>query len=131
MNTQTALNSYAKVHYNANIGVASPHKLIQMLYDGATQRITQAKGAMEYGQIELKGKKINEAISIVNGLRENLNKDEGAELAENMDALYIYIQSILSKAHLKNEANYLDEAGELLATMSSAWREIAPQVDTE
>lgn len=131
MNTQFALDSYAKVHYNANIGVASPHKLIQMLYDGAAQRIVQAKGAMEYGQIEAKGKKINEAISIINGLRENLNKEQGGDIAENMDALYIYIQSLLSRAHLKNDPKCLDEAGELLGTLSSAWREIASQVATD
>lgn len=126
MNTNFALSSYANVRTNANVGVASPHQLIQMLYDGAIERIAQGKGAMQYKQVEAKGKKINQAIAIITGLRENLDKEQGADIAENMDALYLYIQSILSKAHSTNNPKLLDEASELLTSMSNAWREITP-----
>ena len=124
MNTQTALKSYAKVQYRANVEVASPHRLIDMLYEGAIERITQAKGALQFGNIALKGQKINSAISIVGGLREALNTDEGGDLAYNLDNLYVYIQSILAKAHMKNDASLLDEAATLLGDLRSAWKQI-------
>ena len=124
MNSQAALKSYAKVHYRANVEIASPHRLIDMLYEGAIERIVQAKGAMEYGNIELKGNKINSAVSIVGGLRESLNTDVGGELAMNLDNLYVYIQSILSNAHIKNDPSKLDEAITLLTDLRSAWKQI-------
>lgn len=124
MNPQAALKSYAKVQYRANVEIASPHRLIDMLYEGAMERIAQAKGAMEYGNIEMKGAKINSAISIVGGLRESLNVDEGGELAMNLDNLYLYIQSLLSTAHSRNDAAKLDEAITLLGDLRSAWKQI-------
>ena len=124
MNTQAALKSYAKVHYRANVEIASPHRLIDMLYEGAIERIVQAKGAMEFGNIELKGGKINSAVSIVGGLRESLNSDAGGDLAMNLDGLYVYIQGLLSTAHIKNDASKLDEAVTLLSDLRSAWKQI-------
>lgn len=124
MNTQAALKSYAKVHYRANVEIASPHRLIDMLYEGAIERIVQAKGAMEFGNVELKGNKINSAVSIVGGLRESLNTDAGGELAMNLDNLYVYIQGLLSSAHIKNDAGKLDEAITLLTDLRSAWKQI-------
>lgn len=124
MNNQAALKSYAKVQYRSDVEIASPHRLIDMLYQGAIERIVQAKGAMQYGNIELKGKKINSAISIVGGLRESLNTDVGGELAHNLDNLYVYIQQILASAHAKNDAAKLDEAATLLGDLQSAWKQI-------
>ncbi|WP_018277054.1 flagellar export chaperone FliS [Teredinibacter turnerae] len=124
MNAQFAVDSYAQVHRNANVEVASPHKLIDMLYEGALERIAQAKGAIQYQNIELRGKKINSAIAIVGGLRSNLNHDEGGDISANLEALYVYIQSILVKAHREANAELLDEAASLLANMRDAWQQI-------
>ena len=124
MNKQAALKSYAKVQYRSNVEVASPHKLIDMLYEGAMERIAQAKGALQFGDITLKGQKISSAISVVGGLRESLNMESGGDLAYNLDNLYIYIQKILSAAHSKNDAKLLDEAATLLGDLHSAWKQI-------
>lgn len=124
MNQQAALKSYAKVHYRSNVEIASPHRLVDMLYEGAIERIIQAKGAMQHGQVELKGHKINSAVSIVGGLRESLNADDGGDLAINLDSLYIYIQKILTQAHIKNDEAKLDEAVTLLSDLRTAWKQI-------
>lgn len=124
MNSQFAVASYAQVHRSSGVESASPHKLIDMLFEGALERIIQAKGAMEYGNVEVKGAKINSAIAIVGGLRESLDSDQGGDIADNLDALYVYIQNIMMKAHLTNDASLLDEAGSLLGELKSAWRQI-------
>ncbi len=124
MNYQNAAHSYHNVKNQSGVENASPHRLIDMLFEGLQERIIQAKGAMQFKNMELKGAKINSAISIINGLRENLNTDEGGELAENLDALYIYIQNILAKAHTENNTALLDEATVLINNVHTAWREI-------
>lgn len=124
MNYQSAAASYHGIKNQSGVENASPHRLIDMLFDGLSERITQAKGAMLYKNVELKGKKINGAIAIINGLRENLNKDDGGELAENLDGLYVYVQNILAKAHAENNENLLDEANLLIGNIHTAWKEI-------
>jgi len=124
VNAYSAVNSYTQVHRDANVEVASPHKLIDMLYEGALERIAQAKGAIEYNNIELRGKKINAAIAIVGGLRMSLDSEQGGDIAENLDALYVYLQDILYKAHRNTDVTLLDEAFNLLTTMRSTWNEI-------
>lgn len=124
VNTQAALKSYAKVQYRANVEVASPHRLIEMLYEGAVERLIQARGAMEHGNIELKGKKINSAVGIVAGLRESLNEDVGGDLVMNLDGLYVYIQTLLTTAHMKNDTSKLDEAITLLSDLRDTWKKI-------
>lgn len=124
MNTQAALKSYTSVRNRGTAEEASPHKLVDMLFEGALQRIAEAKGAMQFGNIEVKGQKINRAVSIVGGLRESLNLDEGGEVAANLDALYVYVQNLLFNAHAKNDPAKLDEATGLLVDMRSAWMQI-------
>jgi len=124
VNSQFAVDSYAKVHRQANVEVANPHKLIDMLYEGALERISQARGAIQYGNIELRGKKINSAIEIVNGLRTCLDREQGGEIAENLDGLYVYIQSILAAAHRKSDVALLEEASKLLSHMRATWLKI-------
>jgi len=125
VNYQVAAASYNKIKTHSAVDDASPHKLIDMLFDGALERITQAKGAMEHGNIELKGQKINGAINIVNGLRENLNHDNAADISENLEATYEYITRILSQAHAENDMKLLDEASTLLNNIAEAWKKIA------
>ena len=124
MNYQSALASYDNVRKQASAEGASPHKLIEMLFDGALERIAQAKGAIEFDQVELRGNKINSAISIVGGLRESLDRENGGDISENLDALYIYIQGILTRAHIDKDIAKLDEAANLLGEIRSAWVEI-------
>lgn len=126
VNAQVALKGYNDVKVNAGVAGASPHGLIQMLYDGLLERIAQLKGAIEQKDIELKHLKVNQAISIVLGLREALNIDESESLAGGLDSLYDYIQRQLWSAHVNNSPDLLDECTSLIVEVSSAWREIGP-----
>ncbi len=124
MNASVALNSYNQVRHNAGVEGASPHQLIQMLFDGFHERLAQAKGAIQQKNYELKSKKISAAINIVLGLRGFLDHENGAELAAHLDGLYDYVQRTLWQASLKNDTALIDECARLIADVSVAWRKI-------
>lgn len=128
MNPYSAAQSYASVKVHSGVESASPHRLIQMLFEGALERIAQAKGAMLQKQIARKGELIGKAAAIVGGLQGSLNDNEGGELAENLDSLYDYIIRRLSQANHENNPEYLDECGRLLGEIKSGWDAIANQV---
>lgn len=116
-----AMKQYQTVNVNAQVTEADPHRLIQMLLEGGLQRIAQAKGAMEYGNIALKGELIGKAIGIIGGLREAVDTEKGGEIAANLDTLYAFMQQRLSQANLKNDPSMLDDVAKLLREIKEGW----------
>lgn len=126
MNGVTALKQYQQMGAHGGVMDASPHKLIQMLLDGALSRILSAKGAIKQKDVAKKGEKIGSAISIIEGLRASLDFKVGGEISKNLDALYEYINHTLLQANIKNDEAMLDEAGKLLSQIKMGWDAIDP-----
>ena len=120
-NTRSAASHYKQVSLQSEVAHASPHRLIQMLMEGALQKIAMAKMFMENGQVAEKGTHIGWAISIIDGLRLSLDKEAGGEIAANLDNLYDYMERQLVKANIDNQAALLDEVSGLLLQIKSAW----------
>jgi|TARA_A100001518_G_C1227228_1_gene80044 flagellar protein FliS len=121
MNAYAAMKQYQTVNVNAQVSEADPHRLIQMLMDGGLQRIAQAKGALQHGNLPLKGERIGKALGIIGGLRDALNAEKGGELALNLDRLYAFMQDRLTQANLKNDVSMLDEVADLLREVKAGW----------
>jgi len=99
---RSGLNQYQKVESQSTAAFASPHRLIQMLMDGALEKISRAKGYMEQKNIPKKGEFIGWAISIIEGLRVSLDFEKGGEISENLNALYDYMERRLAEANAVN-----------------------------
>lgn len=120
-NAQAALRQYNQAGTQSSVAVASPHRLIQMLMEGALTKIAVARGCMERHEIADKGTNISLAISIIDGLRMSLDREAGGEIAGNLDDLYDYMNRRLASANLENNPAYLDEVAGLLREIKSAW----------
>ena len=107
---------------------ADPHRLIQMLMEGALARISAAKGAMSAGDIGRKATEITKAIAIIDGLLGSLDMEKGGELAENLEGLYEYVQRRLLESNANNDAAGLEEAASLISEVKGAWDAIGPEI---
>jgi flagellar protein FliS len=123
-------NLYNQVGVQTSVGAASPHKLIQMLLDGALDKISTAKGALQRGEIALRGRQISQAISIIDGLRASLDMEKGGEVSANLFELYSYMERRLFEANLQKNMAMLDEVSSLLGQIKSSWDAI-PQGDQQ
>lgn len=123
--TRNALEQYEKVGVQSGVENASPHRLVQMLMEGATARIAAAMGHLQRGAIAEKGRNISLAISIIAGLRSSLDKDKGGQIADNLDRLYDYMTRRLLEANLKNDRALLDEVQDLLQAIKEGWDAVA------
>ena len=123
---QAALAQYRKIDSESAVQGASPHRLIQMLLNGALDRLNKAVSAFEANNIERKGVNLGQAISIVAGLQSSLDAEKGNEIAENLDKLYDYMQRRLLEANMKNDMAMVKEVSGLLLTVKSSWDAIAP-----
>jgi len=126
VNARVALKGYSDIKVNAAVASATPHQLIQMLYDGLLERMAQMKGAIEQNNIELKNNKVNQAISIVSGLRESLDQENESEISGGLDGIYDYVQRRLWQAHHKSDVAIVNECITLINELSGAWQEITP-----
>lgn len=122
---RSALQQYKQVDVHSQVEGASAHRLIQMLMDGALEKIHIARGLMEEGKIGPKAEQITWAISIIDGLAVSLDKDVGGDIAQNLEDLYDYMVNRLVEANLKNEVAILDEVTDLLKQIKAAWDAIA------
>jgi len=118
---RNALDQYSRNAVQTGVESASPHRLIQMLMEGALGKIAAAKGNMEHGNIQVKGDQIGSAISILDGLKSSLDKEKGGEIAQNLDDLYVYMERRLIEAHSNNDTAILDEVSDLLRQIKEAW----------
>lgn len=118
---------YRKVGVQSNVETATPHKLIEMLLDGALSKLHLARGLMEQKQIAAKGEQISWALAIIDGLKAALDLTAGGEVAANLDALYDYLMRRLVVANLDNDVAVLDEVARLLNEIRLGWNGIRQQ----
>lgn len=123
-----AMQQYRSLGMKTAVEDATPHRLIQMLMDGALDKIAAARGFMERGEIAQKCTHINWAISIIDGLRVSLDKSVGGEIAQNLEDLYAYMMTRLTEANLKNDAGCLTEVAGLLRQIKGAWDAIPDEI---
>jgi flagellar protein FliS len=122
-------NAYRQVGTETAVASASPHRLIEMLFDGCMDAMAQARGALRAGQVDLKGRALGRATRIVDeGLRAALDLRDGGQLAADLHALYGYLTMRLTAANLRNDEKAIDECQRLLSPLRDAWRAIGPQV---
>ncbi|MBF8743513.1 MULTISPECIES: flagellar export chaperone FliS [Pseudomonas] len=127
MHPMRALRQYQKVNSHAQVSEATPHRLVQMLMEGALDRMAQAKGAISRGDVAQKGLLLGKAIDIIGGLREGLDKEKAQDPAdvERIDALYEYMSTRLTQANLHSDLSIIDEVAQLMITVKSGWDAIA------
>jgi flagellar protein FliS len=112
---------YGKVAAESEAGFANPHRLVQMLMEGALDKVATAKGCIERNDLEGKSRQITWAMSIINGLRTSLDMEAGGAIAVNLDDLYAYMVRRLIDASAQNDAAALTEVIDLMLEIKGAW----------
>lgn len=122
--SKSSVAAYRSVSAHSGVAAANPHGLVLLLLDGVLERLSSARGAMERGETEAKSRLIHRAVAIVEELRASLNVAEGGQIASNLADLYEYCGRLLLRANLENRTETLEEVGNLLREIRSAWIQI-------
>ncbi|MFY9911289.1 MAG: flagellar export chaperone FliS [Candidatus Sulfotelmatobacter sp.] len=103
---------------------ASPVRLVICLYEQAIEDLRQAVLALEKGEIELRTRKINHAITVIGQLQGSLDMERGGDVARNLERFYNLIRTGLLDAQLKQSARILEEQISQLVLVYEAWLEV-------
>ena len=121
---QKGAKEYSQVSLHTEVMEADPHKLIQLLLEGALTRLSLAKNFMEKGDIEAKNEKIGRTIDIICALQESLDHEKGGDVSANLERLYDYMTRRLFDANRLNDIDIVNEVMSLLLEVKSGWEGI-------
>lgn len=123
------ISAYSKDSLRSELTTADPHRIIQMLMQGALDRIAAAKGHIERNEMAGKSLCISKASAIIVSLLNSLDHSHAPEVSQNLADLYVYMNDRLNEATITNETKYLEEAAFLLGEIKSAWDQIKPDYE--
>ena len=118
------IQAYKKGNLKQELSSADPHKITLMLMQGALERMARAKGSIERNEYEKKSEHISRAAAICMNLRDTLDMEPKAEVANNLFALYDYMVQRLTDANIQNSLSILDEVIALMLPIKNAWAQI-------
>ena len=122
--TNSGLNEYRKVHASGSLADASPHRVVQLMLQTAIERLSEAKGHLDRGDLARKVEAVSKALAIVEALQLNLDMERGGEVATNLNNLYDYMMRTLLRANAGNDGELVDEVVSLLVEIKTGWDEI-------
>ncbi|EPJ5578735.1 flagellar export chaperone FliS [Citrobacter farmeri] len=132
MYTASGTKAYAQVSVESGVMSASPHQLIEMLFDGANSALVRARLFLAQGDIAAKGEALSKAINIIdNGLKAGLDQENGGEIADHLASLYDYMIRRLLLANLRNDSQAIEEVEGLLGNIAEAWKQISPKASSQ
>jgi len=115
---------YSRVGLQTEVMEADPHKLIQLLLEGALTRLALAKNFIEKNDFEAKNEKIGQVVEILCSLQESLDHERGGDISVNLERLYDYMTRRLFDANRLNDADIVTEVMGLLLEIKAGWEGI-------
>ncbi len=119
--------SAASAYTQSSVESAPPLKVVHMLYEGAIRFLEQAEVTDPQAQPAEFTDRLNRADAIVSELRLCLEQEHAPDLCEQLNALYLFVESTIRDAFLERTAEKLPAAREVLTTLLSAWKEVEVQ----
>lgn len=120
------ISLYQEVELNAKVASASPHRLVQLLYEAALSHLQLAQQLLQLpdadrGQRAAIDRALAKSVDIVVELRDSLDLNISSDIPHNLDLLYEYIERRLLHARLKKDLPAVNESLSLLETLKSGW----------
>ena len=124
------IKAYKAVGVKDDLAVADPHRVIQLLMQGALENMAKAKGCIERKDLQGKSDTLSKAMAIINALQSCIDMKAGAEISDNLHALYGFMHQQLIDASREMDIDKIQDVMDLLLTIKSAWDQI-PVADRE
>lgn len=131
MYANKGIQAYKKDSLKADLASADPHRVIQLLMQGALERLALSKGYIERRDMEAKSETLTRVVEIINALRDSLDRDANPELVDNLEALYLFMIEQIHEASAGLDINRIDTVMKLMLEIKGAWDQISDAAKQE
>jgi len=115
---------WIRIYQETAISTQNRGRLIVMLYDGAIKFLRQAVEDLKRGDLAAKGRHIGKAQDILFELNTVLDMEKGGQIAQNLRALYNFMQRHLTEANIRKDPKMIEEVIALLEELNQSWRAV-------
>lgn len=117
-------NKAAAAYMASSVENAPPLKIVQLMYGGALRFLSQAQSIDPHADVREYHSALNKADAIVSELRFSLDDSHSKELCQQLESLYLFVESQIREAFLSQDPAHIEPAREVLARLGSAWNSI-------
>ena len=116
------MNPYNNYQEN-QVLTASPERILLMLYDGAIRFTRQAISGIENKNLTQQHRGIKNVMAIITEFANSLDHKVGGKIAEDLAALYGFMNRELLAANLNKDVEKLRGVERLLMNLRETWGE--------
>lgn len=117
--------SYKSVDLVSRIEGASPHQLVQVMYEELLKALDAMAVASRRNDFTQRGERQSRALAILTGLETSLDFEKGGEIATGLVAIYREARRLVLAAGRENDASRIQQARDMLYEIASAWDALA------
>ncbi|MER2041981.1 flagellar export chaperone FliS [Desemzia incerta] len=103
---------------------ASPKKLVVLLYDGCIKNMKLAELSITENKLDQAHTALIKSQDIIAELASTLNKEQGGQVAQDLNDIYEYLMRNLIEANRTKEISIIQKNREMMEELRDAWAEI-------
>jgi flagellar secretion chaperone FliS len=115
---------YKSVDIGSRIEGATPHQLVQIMYEELLKALDAMAFATSRGDYVQRGERQSKALAILTGLETSLDFDKGGQIAVDLVAIYRETRRLAIAGGREGDARHVVQAREMIQEIATAWEEI-------
>ena len=119
----TSASDSLSAYRRTQIESASPEQLLLQLMEAAVRHAKQAKAQSAEGEEAKAREHTLRVLDIVNELDNTLDRDQGAELVDELEAIYAFLQREIGDLNLKGEFERMADVADILYNLYQGWKD--------
>ena len=116
---------YQSVDISSRIEGATPHRLVQIMYEELLKALDAMAFATARGDYVQRGEHQSKVLAILTGLETSLDFDKGGQIAVDLVAIYREARRLVISGGREGDAKLVVQAREMIQEISNAWDAIA------
>jgi flagellar protein FliS len=119
---------YRSVDLVSQIEGASPHRLVQIMFDELLKALDALTVAVRRRDLSQRAQRQSRALAILNGLETSLDFEKGGEIAASLASIYRQARRALIDACRVDDGAAIERVRQQLGEIAGAWAAIGDRV---
>ncbi len=115
---------YQSVDISSRIEGATPHQLVQIMYEELLKALDAMAFATARGDYVQRGQHQSKVLAVLTGLETSLDFDKGGQIAVDLVAIYRETRRLVIAGGREGDARLITQAREMIGEIASAWEGI-------